>query len=181
MSKLIIKEKLTNLCKEDLVDLLFVFLEKHEDLEEILLKELPKRLEHSKSKDLKESSSKEFYDNFSRVCEILGEHNELGGGPEEEENEAYDGLEAIVKLFKEKKLGADLKQEFIDSMFEYYDWDNSGLSDQILDAVYEICESNKDWLYVIDKLGAKDTGFRKGLIMDIYRDKLRKKMINCKK
>lgn len=116
--------------------------------------------------------TEQFNNHFARTCEILTEHNTYGGGPEDEEEEVWDCLDEIEKLFMEDKLDDSLKKEFIDKMFYFYDWGNSGFNDDIMDSVFNICKSREDWINVVKKLEKKDGDYRKELVMRIYKDHL---------
>lgn len=120
----------------------------------------------------KAAQAKSFETQLERVCAILEEHNRYGGGPEEEEEEVWQGLNELVKLFQEKKLEPVDKRTFIDRMFHYYDWGNSGFTDDLVEAIFDVCDSREDWLSVIEKLEKKDSEYRKKLVMQIYKDKL---------
>lgn len=167
-----LKDKLLLFEKDKLADLILLSLKTHKDWKNTLLKELEKKLGGEKSSSLDDIYKDQFYNHLNHVCEILEEQNTLGGGPEDEMEEVWYGLEEIDKLFVEKKLDGKLKKEFIDRMFYYYDWGNSGLNDDILDAVYNICQSRDDWLYVVRKLEKKDGDYRMELIMKIYKNQL---------
>lgn len=168
-----LKNQLLHLSQEDLADFIILSLKTHKHWKDRLLKETAKRLEQKGGGNINNLYQKQFLALFNRICTILEEHNQYGGGEEEEEDEVYEALDDIVQLFRENKLDKSLKQDFIDKMFYYYDWGNSGMNDMVWQAVYDICDTRDDWLYVIDKLQKKDDDYRKSLIMDIYKDKLR--------
>lgn len=169
-----IKEQLLQLEKEDLVDLLLLSIKTHRDWKTVLLKAISKKILHPSKNQSSAIFEEQFYTLFDRVCEILEEHNEFGGGLEEEEDEVFEGLDEIVNLFKEKKLTPELKRKFIDNMFYYYDLDNSGLEDNVWNAIFDIAESRDEWMYIVKKLEAKNDSYRATLIKQIKEDKLQK-------
>lgn len=171
-----LREKLLLLSKEELADLLTLSLKTRNNWKNVFLKEIAKKIDVAGTdNDKKQIYEEEFYSHFSRVCEILEEFNKYGGGPEEEEDEAYGELEEIKELFQKQKLISKLKREFFDKMFFYYDWDNSGLSDIIMDAVFETASVDDDWRYIVKKLEAKkqDSNWRKEMIIGICKDHLK--------
>ncbi len=172
-----LREKLLLLNKEDLADLLTLSVKTHSDWKNVFLEEVAEKLDAAGAgnDDKRQIYEEEFYSHFGRACEILEEFNQYGGGPEEEEDEVYSELEDIKKLFQEQKLDAKLKKEFFEKMFFYYDWDNSGLSDTVMDAIFEIASIDEDWRYIVKKLEAKkqDSSWRKEMIADIYKNHLK--------
>lgn len=171
-----LREKLLLLGKEDLADFLMLSLKTHSNWKNIFLKEMAKKLDMAGVDSNKQQIyEEEFYSHFGRACEILEEFNRYGGGPEEEEDEAYAELEEIKELFQKQKLNAKLKKEFFEKMFFYYDWDNSGLSDTVMDTIFEIASGDEDWRYIVKKLESKkqDSGWRKEMIADIYKNHLK--------
>lgn len=167
-----IKDKLLLLEKDALVEFVLLSLKTHKNWKSTLLSELGKNLDKDHSSSTDDIYKDQFYNYFSHVCEILEEQNRLGGGPDDEMEEVWNGLEEIDKLFIEKRLDDKLKRKFIDKMFYYYDWGNSGLNDEVFDSVYNICISRDDWLYLVKKLENKDDDYRKELIMQIYKEQL---------
>jgi len=109
---------------------------------------------------------------LDRVSEILTEHNEYGGGSESEEDEAFELLDEIIELFKQEKLTGQLKQKFIDKLFYFYDWNNSGMEDMLRDAIFDVCTTHEDWYHVIEKLSKHKDEYKKELIQKIKREKL---------
>jgi len=173
----VLKNKLAELGKDDLIKLLLTSLKTHKNWKQTFLKILAGKLEKGgQSEDNEQIHQEQFYCLFDDVCSILHEHNNYGGGPEEEEDEVYEGLEKIAKLFQKNKIkDPEIKKEFIKKMFYYYDWGNSGFCDVIMDTIFAVCQNPQDWKFVIQKLEAKESDWRKGLIMRIYQDHLKDK------
>ena len=112
---------------------------------------------------------------WSYAAEIIYEFNELGGGPEEKEEEAYEWLEDISQLLKTGSLSTETRQYFIDdAMFEYQK-QNSGFGDQLMDLFFEACKSDEDWEFLIQKLKEKPSEWNLKLIEEIYGKHLSKK------
>ncbi len=172
-----LRKKLLLLGKKDLVDMLTLSIKTHSDWKSTFLREVAERLDATgaMNDDKQQIYEEEFNNHFGRACEILEEFNQYGGGPEDEENEVYSELEEIKELFQQQKLNAKLKLEFFEKIFFYYDWNNSGLSDMVMDVVFEIASEDEDWRYIIKKLEAKkqDSGWRKEMIAGIYKNHLK--------
>lgn len=103
---------------------------------------------------------------------IISEFNELGDGPEEDEEEAFGYLEKISELIKEGGLSTTAKLEFLDEAFEEYNIKNSGFEDGLLDIFFEICETKEEWEHLVKKLDEHPSDWRKEQIMKIQREYL---------
>lgn len=103
---------------------------------------------------------------------IISEFNELGGGPEDNEEEAFGYLEKISELIKEGGLSTTAKLEFLDEAFEEYNIHNSGFEDGLLDIFFEICQTKEEWEYLVKKLDEYPSDWRKEQIMKIQREYL---------
>ncbi|MFH1838373.1 MAG: SWIM zinc finger family protein [Candidatus Kuenenbacteria bacterium] len=172
-----LKEKLLELDKKDLAELLINSLKTHSNWKNVFLKKVAEKLDQiGKGNDNQEIYKEEFFSHFDRTCEIIEEFNQYGGGPDEDDDEAYEELKQVIALFKENKLSQKLKNEFFDKMFFYYDLGNSGMDDMIIDAVFEVANQDEDWHYIIKKLktnkNKEDNSYQQGMIIDIYRDHL---------
>ena len=162
-------DQLTNLSKEDLIKIILGLTRKNKSVK-INLLEMLEEYPGCSDKDFIHPQKYDEY--WGEIDPILDEFNEYGGGPEEGEEIVYINLDKIVSLFEENRLPHDTKTEFIDNLFHYYDWDNSGLEDALMDAVFDVANSESDWKYVIEKLRKNESDWRKSLIMQIYRDHL---------
>ncbi|MBU4266543.1 MAG: SWIM zinc finger family protein, partial [Candidatus Altiarchaeota archaeon] len=163
-----IGNRLNNLSKEDLVEIILRVIRKNRNTKISLLEMLEEYL----GDNVDEIYIQKYEEYWGEIEPVLYEFNELGGGPEGEEYIVYDNLEKIISLFKEDKLPQDTKIDFIDNLFHYYDWNNSGFEDSLMEAVFDVASSKSDWQYVIDKLMREETDWRKKLAMGIYRDHL---------
>ena len=103
---------------------------------------------------------------------IISEFNEYGGGPEDEEEEAYDWLNKISELVSEGNISSDAKLAFLDDAFEEYDHENSGFEDGMMDLFFEICESKEEWRYLVKKLEKRPSRWRRHQIMEIQKKHL---------
>ena len=103
---------------------------------------------------------------------IIARFNELGGGPEEDEEEVMDWLGRIVELVRKGRVSTEGKLAFLDEAFEEYDAGNSGFEDALMETFFDVCRTREEWEYLIDKLGAHPSRWRTGRIMRILRDHL---------
>ena len=103
---------------------------------------------------------------------IISEFNEYGGGPEDEEVEAYEWLNEISGLIEAGNISSDAKIEFFDCAFVEYDIENSGFEDALMDIFFAICETKEEWEYLVAKLAKRPSDWRKKLIMRIQKNYL---------
>lgn len=103
---------------------------------------------------------------------IISDFNELGGGPEDDEEEAYGYLEKISELIKEGGLSTTAKFEFLDEAFKEYNINNSGFEDGLMDIFFEICQTPEEWEYLVKKLDEHPSKWRKERVMIIQKNYL---------
>ncbi|MDD3042289.1 MAG: hypothetical protein PHV51_00495 [Methanosarcinaceae archaeon] len=104
---------------------------------------------------------------------IISEFNELGGGPEEDEDEAYESMNKILELAKKIKFSTDAIIEFLDEVFEEYNLKNSGFEDLMMEVSFAVCRTEEEWKYLIKKLEEHPSDWRINLIMRINKNHLR--------
>lgn len=154
MSKL--KTHLSNLEKSDLVDLLLKSTHLNKSWTTQLLAYVSDKLSKANPTTNLHSLAKEQYQALaSQAFPIIHQHNEYGGGNDDEYELVDDLLTRINKLFAAHQLTHELKREYMDKLFKYYDWGNSGLTDMLMDAIFTVSESVEEWKYVISLLQRK--------------------------
>ena len=97
---------------------------------------------------------------------IISEFNEYGGGPEEDEEEAHEKIEELSKLLP--SLPWQERREIMDDMLKQYHLGNSGFDDVLIDACFEMCKEEQEWLYLAERLLSFGGRWDKKLAMDIY-------------
>ncbi len=166
-------EKLATLDSTDLHKLVQNIMERNSEVHRLILewfKERAKGLKHiNEKKDLASLNDELLMGYWENAREIISEFNEYGGGPEDDEEDAYDWLDQISELIKEGNISTDAKFEFLDDAFEEYDIGNSGFEDGLMEAFFEICETKKEWKFLVEKLGEHPTDWKKKLIMRIQK------------
>lgn len=110
---------------------------------------------------------------WSEAQEIISEFNELGGGPEEKEDEVYDLLEQISELLEENSISVEIRMQCLDEAFDEYHLHNSGFDDRLLDIIFKTCRDKEDWEYLIKKLKKDSSSCATKLVMDINKTHLK--------
>jgi len=165
--------RLRSLNTSDFYDLVSTLLIKKPELHQLVLewfKEKQKSIpETTSNDDIISINDGLLFEYWEDARSIISEFNELGGGPEDEEEEAYGYLEKISKLIKEGGLSTAAKLEYLDEAFEEYNIHNSGFEDGLMDTFFDICQTKEEWEYLVKKLDEHPSEWRKELIMDIQR------------
>lgn len=173
-----LKHHLLQLDKEDLVELLLTSTKRHKNWKSLLLQKAAAKLsEGSTTEDLSSLYLEQYQTLADQAFAIIHEHNEYGGGPDDEYDRVDSYLSQINKLFTEHKLSPDIKRQYVDQLFRYYDWDNSGLTDMLMESIEQVSETQDDWQCVVAKLEQPPkseyrSAYRQKLIADIYKTKL---------
>ena len=169
-------EKLKSMDNNELYDLVQALVRASSDAHRLTLEWLKGR-----AKNLKEIGKEEevvplndelLMEYWENAEEIISEFNEYGGGPDEDEDEANDWLNKISELIKEGSISTDAKIEFMDAAFMEYNCGNSGFEDSLMDLFFEICETEDEWKYLVQKLEEHPSDWRKDLIMRIQKNYL---------
>lgn len=158
-----LEDKIKSLEKQQLRELIFELIRKSQDCKKLIFIWL------GDTKKVNEELMKEYWQNAE---EIISEFNELGGGPEEKEEEAYEWLEEISQLLITGSLSSEARQDFIDEAIFEYQKHNSGFDDGLMELFFEACKSDEDWEFLIQKLKEKPSKWDIKLIMKIYKEHL---------
>lgn len=171
--------QLQHLPKEELVELVLLLVNTDgiKQAKLVVLEKLEQSL--GQTSDLQPVHLEKYETLWSQAAGLLDELNEYGGGDEDAEYEVCELLEEINELFMEEKLPAEAKSGYIDRLFQYYDEDNSGMGDILMDSIFAVAPNKDDWRHVVGKLNAvpkaadeASNHYRKELVMQIYRERL---------
>jgi hypothetical protein len=169
-------ERLRYLNTSDFYDLVSTLLIKKPELHQMVLewfKEKQEALSETVTDDdIVSINDGLLFEYWEDARSIISEFNELGGGPEEDEEEAFGYLEKISNLIKEGGLSTAAKLEFLDEAFEEYNINNSGFEDGLMEIFFEICQTKEEWEYLVKKLDEHPSEWRKEQIMNIQREYL---------
>lgn len=170
-------EKLRVLDSKDIHNLVQHLIEKNPEVYRLILEWFKERAESLKERDSEKNvgflNDELLMEYWGNARDIISEFNEYGGGPEDEEDEAYHWIDKISELIRGGDISTEAKLDFLDDAFEEYDIGNSGFEDALVDIFFEICKEREDWKYLVEKLEEHPSRWRKKLIMDIYKNHLR--------
>jgi hypothetical protein len=154
-----LEEKINALEKPQIQELISELIRKSQDCKKLIYMWLG---------DTKKVNEELIQEYWQYAEEIISEFNELGGGPDEKWDEAYEWLEEISQLLKTGLLSSDARQYFIDDAMIEYHKQNSGFGDQLKDLFFKACKSNEDWEFLIQKLKENPSKWNLKLIEEIY-------------
>lgn len=143
---------LESLPKDYLIALIKLMLYEKPELHKTALEWIKEKQLISDNFQVLEINDTLFNQYWDEAHKIISEFNEYGGGSEEDEDEIVSLLEKLVDLVDKNPITQKIKFEFIDDCFSEYHRGNSGLDDLLIDTIYDVCDSEDDWLYVIENL-----------------------------
>ncbi|AKB74787.1 hypothetical protein MSLAZ_1526 [Methanosarcina lacustris Z-7289] len=171
--KFSLHERLRSLNTTEFYDLLSRLLVKKPELYQLVLEWFKEKQESTPEtmtdNDIVSLNDNLLFEYWEDARSIISEFNELGGGPEEEEEEAFGYLEKISGLIEEGGLSTAAKLEFLDEAFEEYNIKNSGFEDGLMEIFFDICQTKEEWEYLVKKLDEYPSEWRKERIMIIHR------------
>lgn len=180
MPKTTLEEMVRNLNKEKSTELILELARQNSDVRRWVLEWLKDDIEKEVKQEIEPGEeSEETYikgqllmEYWSNAKEIISDFNRFGGGPEDEETEAYDWLEKIRELIAEGMVSPEVKREFLNEAFMEYNCNNSGFEDTLVELFFTLCLTHEEWEYLVEKLEEKPSDWRNSLIMDIYKNRL---------
>ena len=168
--------RLRSLNSDEYYDLVSSLLSKKPELNQLILewfKENKKFISETiEDDDVVSINDDLLFEYWEDARSIISDFNELGGGPEEDEEEAYGYLDKISELIEEGSLSTAAKLEFLDEAFKEYNINNSGFEDRLRDIFFEICQTKEEWEYLVKKLNEHPSEWRKEQIMIVQREYL---------
>ena len=166
-------EELKSLDVEDLYSLVQHLIRKNSEVHRLVLEWFKEKAAASRVAEEGATLNDELLMEYWEKAEtIISEFNEYGGGPEDEEEEAYQWLNEISELIGEGNISSDAKIGFLDEAFVEYDMGNSGFDDALMDIFFEMCETKEEWDYLVEKLAKRPSDWQKKLIMRIQKNYL---------
>ena len=160
-----LEDKIKSLEKQQLLELISELVRKSQDCKKLIFMWLG---------DTEKVNEELLQEYWQYAEEIISEFNELGGGPEEKEEEAYEWLEEIAELLSMGFLSSEARQGFIDEAIFEYQKHNSSFDDRLIELFFDACKSDEDWEFLIQKLKEKPTEWDMKLIKEIYKKHLSK-------
>ena len=178
MSDFSIKEQLESLKSDELIEIIMDLVQRGEQSRLHVLEWLDNYRKPQNTVNPKKNSKTQkihdelLFEYWNNAQNIISEFNSYGGGPEEDEEEAYEWLEKIWDLIDEAKITFESKRKLMDAVFIEYDEGNSGFDDSLMELCFQLCQEKEEWEYLVKKLGNKPSNWNKGLAISIYKNYL---------
>jgi len=179
MSGFSIKDQIESLKPNELVSLISYLIQRGEQARLHVLEWLKENSDKPQNTVNQKKSNKNqkthdvlLFEYWNKAQNIISEFNCYGGGPDEDEEEAYEWLEKIMNLVNEDKITPEAKRELMDAAFVEYDAGNSGFDDALMDLFFGLCKEKEEWEYLVEKLNKRPSEWRKKLVMSIYKNHL---------
>ncbi len=143
------RKLLANQSKEGLLRIIVSLSESSDEAEEWLLDYCEK---HGEVNEAELLARKQVEHYWNAAEEMIDEANCYGGTSEDEADEVDAALCTIRELAKKHSFSWDFRQSLIDRMLEQADRNNSGFEDALIDACMDLCRTEKEFLYLADRL-----------------------------
>ncbi|HID19640.1 MAG TPA: hypothetical protein EYP28_01670, partial [Methanophagales archaeon] len=155
-------DELKSLDAENLYNLVQELIRKNPEVHRLVLEWFKEKTEASRvAEEVATLNDELLMEYWEKAENIISEFNEYGGGPEDEEEEAYEWLNEISDLIEAGNISSDAKLEFFDDAFVEYDRGNSGFEDALMDIFFAMCETKEEWDYLVEKLAKRPSDWRK--------------------
>ena len=85
---------------------------------------------------------------WSKAREIIADFDSYGGGPESDEEDAYDELDKMRQLLENNEVAWAVRKKVLDEMLEFVASDNSGFTDYLVDIAVDMCARTRRRRYI---------------------------------
>lgn len=154
--------------QEQLKDLIYYMVSRSEQAQQALLDYCQKKEADMKSENHDLIIESQLRQHWRKASEIIEQFDMYGGGPEDDEDEAYDELGIMDTLFQNNKVSWDVRKEILDEMLDFVASDNSGFTDSLMDVALLMCLTKEEKLYLADCLSHNGNSYYRGLAANIY-------------
>ena len=166
-----IRTILKRIPHDDLLELIMRLIQSNKKAQEKALHFLENK-GYLNDEELAQKHYNEYREKFAEAIDIISEFNMYGGGPEDDEDRAYENMEQVLSLLEEGKLPDECREEMIHELMEQYLEGNSGFDDAIWDWIERIACEEAHWRLVLSYLKQSNSKYDQSLMLDIYRHKL---------
>ena len=105
---------------------------------------------------------------WEKAAKIIEMFDMYGGGPESDEEDAYDELEALEKLVNDNNISWIARKSILDELLAFVSSDNSGFTDYLVDIALTMCVQKNEKLYLADYLVQYANSYYRNLGTRIY-------------
>lgn len=163
-----IKRLIQNYSAAQLQELILAIADNNHPAQQALLEYCQKKGKTQKPEDYSTVIVNQLEHHWTRASEIIDEFNEYGGGPEDEEDIAYDELEKMTEILETEEIPWEPRRELLEEVLDFVRMDNSGFSDTLMDVASSLCRTKEEKIYLADYL-SQSASYYGDLAAEIYR------------
>lgn len=116
----------------------------------------------------KKAIETELMHHWAAARSVISIFNEYGGGPESDEEDAYDHLWKMDEIVKSNDISWEVRSEILDEMLEEFNIGNSGFDDILIDVASSFCKSAEERRYFADILAGGSSDYYRNYAARIY-------------
>lgn len=170
MDKKTIKQLIQNYPSGQLQELILAITTRNPSAQQALLDYCQKHGDASKPENRTIVAENQLKHHWEQASDIIYEFDMYGGGPEDQEEIAYDELEAMIELLHSQKIPWETRREILEEVLGYVRSDNSGFSDTLMEVASSMCGTKEEKLYLADQFSQDRDSYYGQLALGIYRD-----------
>lgn len=167
MDRKILNELIGKMPKKNMIEMIELMVRYNSEAEQTLLDYCQTHAIED-NKDL--VVQRQLIKHWGTAEQIIQFANNYGGCCNEDEETAYDEIELISDIVKENKLPWENRKMVIDGMIEQISLNNSGFTDMLVDAVFDLCQSDIELEYFADFLSHSGSNYYQGLAARMYKE-----------
>lgn len=165
-----IQQLIKQYTKPQLQELVGYMADRSENAQQALLDFCQKKEEKAKSDNHALIIEKQIAKHWSKARGIIADFDCYGGGPEWDEEDAYDELEKMTQLVKNNEVSWMVRKKVLDEMLAFVASDNSGFTDGLVDVAVELCKGKEENIYLADFLAQYGNSYYRRFASTIYRE-----------
>lgn len=170
MDKNTVRQLIEQYTREELLELVEYLADRNKAVWQELLDFCQRKEKGVKSDKLSLIIEEQIGIHWSNAKEIIAEFDRYGGGPEWEEETAYEELDKMAGLFKAHQIPWAVRRQVLDEMLPFVASDNSGFTDCLVDVAFDLCIAREEKIYLADFLAQKGNSYYQDVSARIYRE-----------
>lgn len=165
-----VQQLIKNYTKPQLQELVGYMAGKSEGAQQALLDFCQKKEESADAGNRALIIEKQIDRHWSKAREIIDDFDSYGGGPESDEEEAYDELNEMSQLLENNEVPWAVRKKVLDEMLEFVASDNSGFTDSLVDIAVDMCKDKEETIYLADFLAQNGSSYYSKFASKLYRE-----------
>ena len=168
MDKKTLNQLIGKYDKRELLELISYIVCRSDASQQALLDYCQKKEKNKKTDNQEFIIEKQMKRHWEKAAKIIEMFDMYGGGPESDEEDAYDELEALEKLVNDNNISWIARKSILDELLAFVSSDNSGFTDYLVDIALTMCVQKNEKLYLADYLVQYANSYYRNLGTRIY-------------